>query len=111
MTPRAYYAMNILYVGGFLCVFISVGTIAFSDTWPWWRWFTLTMNALTVWLLCRNLPKTRALYRQWCAKRDELDRRLRHAIEREDWADVDLTLWLMRLWNVKPRVEVTRGDA
>jgi hypothetical protein len=105
--------MNVLYVAGFLGVFVSLATITLSDTWPWWRWVTLGINAFSIWLLCRTLPKTRKLYRQWCAKRDELHRRLEHAVDRGDVRDVQLTLDLMAIWNVKPRVlppPVVRGE-
>jgi hypothetical protein len=61
------------------------------------------LNACAIWIVIHSRRKMRKLHLSYVARMEGLDRRLDHAIEREDWNDVALTCQLMRIWDHKPK--------
>lgn len=87
-----------------------VGASALLNLWVIWTggsvFFQLALlcvNAFSISLIVRSHRRMRALHRDYVARVEGLDRRLDHAIERDDHHDIFFTMQLMRIWDHEPK--------
>jgi uncharacterized membrane protein YccC len=94
---RIWTAFAVAFIGANL-----VWDLVWFYRWPEFYAVCLVANCISLAVILRSNREMTRLHRDYVARMEGLDRRLDHAIERDDRDDINLTLALMRIWNHEP---------